>query len=756
MRFVLRDIALIFLATRFVWAASVQDVLTGGYDLARTNAALHETTLTPATISGDQFGRLFLLPADGQIYAQPLYQQNVQIAGAAHNVVFVATMHNGVYACDADNGAPLWSVNLGPSVPAANYLSSEGAYTDITPEIGILGTPVIDSGAGTLYVVAATFERGDYYYKLHALDTGNGAERFGGPVTIQAHVKGGAPENVNGVVAFDARQHIQRPALLLLNGVVYIAFGSHGDYAPWHGWILGYSTDLQRQTAVFNASPNGWGGSFWNSGRGLSVDAQGYIYAVSSNGDTDDSSDFGDTVLRLKPADLTIADWFAPTNVQMLDDDDGDLGSSGAVIVPGTTLVATAGKEGTVYLLDGTDLGHMNPAGGPLPESFPAVDFGLFNMALWNAATGPVLYLHGVNAPIAAYPISGGQIQTTPSSQSAQPFNVPFDGMTVSANAGVPGSGILWVITADSYPLPSTGTLHAYNAGDLSSELWNSSNNPDRDAPGGFVKFANPTVANGKVYVPTMDNALAVYGPIIPTGGGGAPPVISGVVNAASYAQGSLAPGEIVTVFGQNLGPQQLATGAFDVNGNLTTGINGMQITFNGVPAPMLYASAFVLAAIVPFEVSAANQADVQVSADGTVSDIRTFNVVSAAPGIFSEDASGKGQAAVLNQDYSLNSDDNAAVAGSVIAVFATGGGQGDPPDSTGATADGTANVTATVTATIGGQNAPVLYAGHAPGEVAGVLQVNLQVPGGVSGDVPVVLRVGDAVSQVTATIAVK
>jgi hypothetical protein len=275
-------------ATFVVFAAAIpaytQNVLTGGYDIARTNADLNETVLTPQTVNPTQFGRLFLLPADGQIYAQPLYLQNVAIAGqGVHNVVFIATLHNSVYAYDADTAAPpLWTVNLGPSVPSTAYTSDTGAYTDITPEIGILGTPVIDPAAGTLYVVAATEENGACYYRLHALDIGSGGEQTGSPAVIQARVKGFGVDSVDGFVAFNPLQHIQRPALLLVNGVVYVAFGSHGDAVPWHGWIMGYSAaNVQVQTAVFNATPNGNGGAVWNSGRGLSADGSGNIYAVT-------------------------------------------------------------------------------------------------------------------------------------------------------------------------------------------------------------------------------------------------------------------------------------------------------------------------------------------------------------------------------------------------------------------------------------------------------------------------------------------
>ena len=739
--------------------AYAQDVLTGGYDAARTNADLNETSLTPGTVNPAQFGRLFLLPADGQIYAQPLYQRNLTIAGqGVHNVVFIATAHNSVYAYDADTAAtPLWTVNLGPSVPSSAYDAAEGHYTDISPEIGIIGTPVIDPSTGVLYVVAATVENGIYYYRLHALDTGSGAERFGAPVVIKARVGGYGIDNVKGIVSFNALQEIQRPALLLLNGVVYVAFGSHGDGSPWHGWIMGYSAaNIQLQTAVLNTTPNGWGGSVWNSGRGLSADSQGNIYAVTGNGDSDEVTDYGDNVLRLNSGNLTVSDWFAPSDVQSLDEDDNDLGASGSVLVPGTNLLITGGKQGVEYLLNTVSLGHLSANNSQIPQSFPAASFGIFNAALWTRSSGPVLYLHGANAPVEAFPFTGNLIANTNSSQSAFGYGVSYDGMTISANGGTPGSGILWVATADAWPLPATGTLHAFNADDLSSELWNSSINIGRDALGEFSKFANPTVASGKVYVPTSSGVLAVYGPLSSDGNSASTPVITGLVNAASYANGSVAPGEIVDIFGQNLGPQTLTTGSWDGNGNLGVGISGTQVTFNGIPAPLLYASAFVMSAIVPFEVTGANQAAVQVTNGGSPSVSRTFPVSATAPGIFTQDSSGSGQAVVLNQDFSVNSPANPAAQGSVIVVYATGGGQMDPPETTGGTTAGVAHVTASVSATIGGQQAQVLFAGQASGEVAGVMQVNLQVPKGVTGDVPVVLTVGDATSQTTATAAVQ
>lgn len=703
-----------------------QNVLTGSYDLGRTNADLSETTLSPLTVHASTFGKVFSLPVDGQIAAQPLYTQSIPIQGkGVHNVVFVETQHNSVYAFDADTPAvPLWTVNLGPSVPASDYnWASDGPYQDITPEIGILATPVIDPSTGTLYVVAATVENSSYYYRLHALDTSSGAERFGGPSVIAAR-------------GFEPLQHIQRPALLLLNGVVYVTFGSHGDGPPWHGWMMGYTaSNVQHQTAAFNVTPTGAGGAIWQSGRGPSVDSQGNIYIVTSNGDSDNVANFSDSVLRLDPDTLAVKDWFAPSNQQALNDDDGDLGSSGVLLVPGTNLMITGGKLGYLYLLNTSNLGHISATNSQVPQTLNPVGFGIFNMALWNRMGGPILYLMGANLPFAAYQLMGNQLNPAPISQSTNAYAAPFQGMTISANGGQPGSGILWATTPDSWPLPTGGTLHAFNADDLSSELWNSATN-DADALGSFSRFANPTVANGKVYVPSLSNQLMVYGLLVPAT---SKPVITGLVNAASYAAGPVAPGEIIAMFGQNLGPASLATGAPSIE------LAGIQVTFNGIPAPLLYVSSGQLAAMAPFEISSAEQAAIQVTWDNQTSTAETFPVASSAPGIFTMSDSGSGQGAILNQDYSLNSPTQPAAPGSIIMLYATGGG----------VVRSDSLLASPATATVGGQAASVLYAGAAPDEIAGMVQVNIQLPAGVTGNVPVIITVGGISSQPTATVAI-
>src|SRR5215471_6551302 len=311
--------ALVLCLLASIPAAGQTNVLTGGYDNSRSNANLNETILNTTSVTKSSFGRLFSLAVDGQIYAQPLYLRNVAIPNqGTHNVVFVATMHDSVYAFDADQpGLPLWSVSLGTPVPTSTYKSDIGPYTDIDPENGILGTPVIDHSTGTIYAVAATYENGLYIYRLHALDVTSGRERFGAPSVITAGVSGTGDSSDKGVVSFVAQQHLQRPALLLLNGVVYVAFGAHGDAPPYHGWIMSYNAyDVRRQLAVYNPTPNGSGGSFWQSGRGLTVDDQGNIIAVASNGTTDFISNFSDSVLKLNPADLSLLDWFGPYNAQ--------------------------------------------------------------------------------------------------------------------------------------------------------------------------------------------------------------------------------------------------------------------------------------------------------------------------------------------------------------------------------------------------------------------------------------------------------
>jgi len=734
--------------------AQGQSVLTGNYTNSRTNANLSETALTPVTVGPGSFGKLFSLAVDGQIYAQPLYMPNVTVSGKTHNVVFVATMHNTVYAFDADTASTaLWSVNLGTPVPTSKYTSDTGTYTDITPENGILGTPVIDPSTGTLYAVAATLESGSYFYRLHALDIGTGKEKFGSPAVIAAQVNGTGDSSSNGIVQFKPQQHLQRPALLLLNGLVYISFGSHGDAVPFHGWIVAYSAaNVQSQVAVFNPSPNGTGGAFWQSGRGLAADELGNIYGVTSNGTTDGITAFSSCVLKLAPGKLSVADWFAPYNYQFLDDTDDDLGAAGAVFVDGTNYLLAGGKQGVVYLMDRTKLGNTVPNDTQIPQRLDTGNSGIYNMTLWNRSGGPLLYLHTSNSPVTAWKLTGGNLGAAPVAHSVGGFDIPYQGMTLSANGSTPGSGVLWVLASDSYPLPSYAILHAYNA-DTLTEVWNSDISSG-DTIGAWVKFAAPTVANGKVFVPTADKDLLVYGLLTGVTSHSAP-TITGIVNAASYTDGPIAPGEIVAIFGDNLGPKSLVTGTFDKNNVLNTQIASTQVNINSVPSPLLYTSSGAVAAIVPYEAAGSSRISVQLTYNGLSSAKQTLPSAVAAPGVFSADSSGSGPGAILNSDYSLNTPANPAKKGGIVIIYATGGGQTNPAAKTGATTAVAEPLAAATSVTIGGVAAKVLYAGNAGGEVAGAVQLNVQLPAALTGTLPIMVTVGGQQSQATTTVSI-
>lgn len=741
-------------------AQSGTDVLTGNYGNARTSANLGETILTPATVSAATFGRLFSLFVDGQVVAQPLVVRGVSIVGkGAHNVLFVATHHNTVYAFDADAPAPpLWSVNLGPSVPNHAYDSPRdiyGPYIDVEPENGILGTPVIDAVSGTLYAVAATLENGAFYYRLHALAIASGAERFGAPSTIGGQVAGTAEDSVNGVLAFDALRQLQRPALLLVNGVVYVAFGSHADTPPYHGWAMGYRADnVQVQTGIFNTTPNGGGGAIWQSGRGLSADEAGNIYAATGNGDADGVSAFSNSVLRLKPSSLGLADWFIPFNAATLNGQDADVGTGGTLLIPGTNLLIAPSKAGSVYVLDKTALGHTAASDGQILQRLTAPAFGVFNGAVWNRPDGSILYLHPENLPVSSWTLTGLRFASTTPSQGSAAFASPFQGMGLSANGVQEGSGILWVTEPVAKKTPTTFQLAAYDADHLGHRLWDSDMTAG-DAPGSFSKYASPTVANGKVYVPGASNRLVVYGLVDRSAGAGGVPFVTGVVNGASYANAAVAPGEIVTLVGENLGPTTLVSGSFDAAGQFVRQVGGTRVMFNGVSGPVVYASSNAVAAVVPYEVAGAGQVDVQVLAGTVSSPVYAFPVAGVAPGVFSLNTTGSGPGAIVNQDLGVNSLSHPAAVGSVVSVYATGGGVTSPSAVTGG-AGVFSQVVAPVSVTVGGKVARVVYAGSAPTLLAGVLQINVEVPVGVSGSVPVVITVGGVVSQGTVSMSVQ
>jgi uncharacterized protein (TIGR03437 family) len=725
-------------------------VLTANYGNARTNANLNETVLNPLNVNATQFGKLFTLPVGGYINAQPLYAPSVAIPGkGTHNVVYVVTQHNDVYAFDADTQqSALWHVNLGSSVPGPDY-----QVADLS-EIGILSTPVIDDTTNTIYVVAHTKETGNYIYRLHALDIATGDEKFGGPAVISASVASTNAGNVNGMFSFDASQHLQRPGLLLLNNIVYIAFGSHSDTGAFHGWLMGYSAgNIQQQVSAFLTSPSGWGASIWQGGRGPAADARGNIYVSTGNGTYDGSANWGMSVLKLDTSSGTpaVADWFTPDNWLTLDYADNDLGSCGPVLTSAGDVIA-GGKEGIVYQIDSDILGHEQDGNGQILQHFQAIGFGIFNMALWERPGSPILYLRAFNDAIKGFRMTNGLLETKPFTQSSFGSGLPFDGMAVSADGPAQFSAILWVTSTANGTNNGAGVLHALQASDLSKELWNSNMNASRDSLGTLAKFTAPTIANGKVYVPTFSNQLVVYGLLAQK------KVIGDVLNSASNLSGPVAPGELVVIYGSGLGPGRLAGPQVDSSGHLSSNVAGTQVLFNGEAAPLVYTRADQVAAIVPNSVSGQASAQVQVKYNGQSTPAFSTAVAVTAPGLFTLDQTGQGQAAVLNQDNTINTGANPAERGSIVVLWATGQGQSDP--------DWADDVLASsplpqpknkVNVNIGGHWAQILYAGAAPG-LAAVIQVNARVPYGIQPGrkVPVQMRIGDAMSQTGVTMAVQ
>ena len=495
-------------------------------DNSRTGQNLNETILTPANVNTTTFGKLFSYAVDGYVYAQPLYVRNVSIPGkGVHNVVYVATQHNSVYAFDADsndgaNSTPLWSVNLGPSAATPNndFGNRYGPYHDIIPEVGITGTPVIDQGSGTLYVDAFTHEGASYFHRIHALDITSGAEKFGGPKLVTASVPGTGAGSVNGVVTFDAKQHLQRTALTLANGVLYVGYCGYADTDPYHGWILAFSATTLGLVTAWCDTPNGDEAGIWMSGSGLAVDSSNNLFLGIGNGDFDANvggTDYGSSLLKMSSSSLSVTDYFTPFNYDTLNLTDTDFGSGGVVLLPdqpGTVphLMVTAGKEGRIYLVNRDNLGGFNAGFDNIVQSIPNAFGGPAGLGCFDTPAyfnNTIYYI--ANGDVArAFPLINGRLATTPSSLGTQVFNFPGASPSISANGS--SNGILWALQASN-----PGVLYAYSAGNLGTEFYDSNQAGARDQLPGGVKFTVPTIVNGRVYVGAQ-SALCVFG-LFPT-----------------------------------------------------------------------------------------------------------------------------------------------------------------------------------------------------------------------------------------------
>jgi hypothetical protein len=506
----------------FSWHLSLHaqtgaNTLTWHNNVSRTGANAAETTLTLGNVNSAAFGKVNFFSLWGAVDAQPLYVAGVNIGGSTHNVLYVATEHNRVYALDAETGNQLWKAW---AEPADETSSDNHGCSQISPEIGVTSTPVIDLSAGphgVIYVVSMTKDAaGDYHQKISALDLTTGALLFGSPVNILASYTVGGK-----TVSFDPAAYADRAALLEWNGSIYTAWTSHCDAAPYTGWIIGYSASTLEQTNVLNVTPNGSEGAIWMGGAGLAA-TPSTIYFLDANGSFDtaldgsgypENHDYGNAFIKLalnSQGALQISDYYATDNTVEQSSADVDLGSGGVIVLPTMNdangnqhlLAVGAGKDGNIYLVNRANMGKYHPNGGYIYQ----VLSGALPHGEWGAPaySNDNLYYGGVNDYLRAFTFSNAKLNATPASHSANTFAYPGTTPVVSSNGTV--NEIVWAVGHTS-----PAVLYAYNASDLSQELYDSNQSGTRDQFGSVDHFISPLVANGRVYVPTQ-TGIAVFG----------------------------------------------------------------------------------------------------------------------------------------------------------------------------------------------------------------------------------------------------
>jgi len=489
-------------------------VLTSQFDNARSAANLHETTLTPANVNAKYFGKLFALSVDGDVYAQPLYVPHLTIPGKGpRNILFVATEHDSVYAFDADGaaGPPFWHASFLKTSGVSTVPAHDAQCPFIQPEIGITPTPAIDLQTGTLYVLARTKEGGGlvssahYVQRLHALSLTDGNEKFGGPVEIQAQ-------------SFDALHELPRAALLLSGSQVILTWGSSCDVGPYHGWIMAYNARTLARTATLNTSPAAGESGIWQSDNGPAADDQGNIYVATGNGKfnvTSGGQDYGDSVLKLRieGGNLVVRDYFTPSNQEALNERDGDVGSGGPILLPDQPgphphMLVTGGKNGVLYVLDRDHLGHYQTGGNAHAIQTLRLGDGVYSApACWNQH----LFVLSSDDYLSDFLIDHGRLSEHPVAKGAKKFGNPGATPVVSADGN--RNGIVWLIETKAWNDFSdrTAVLRAFDASNVARELYNSGQNSPRDHAGASVRFAIPTVANGRVYLGAK-REVDVYG----------------------------------------------------------------------------------------------------------------------------------------------------------------------------------------------------------------------------------------------------
>ncbi|HLY72103.1 MAG TPA: hypothetical protein VKR53_20360, partial [Puia sp.] len=543
-------------AFRFFFAIIFLSVLSATKSFAQTNVLMqhnnlkrtgwngNETQLTQSGLVNGNFGLIFSRSLDDQTYSQPLVMTNLSIGGSVHDVVIVTTVNNSVYAFDADDSSvtsPYWHVNLTYSPGTYRAIKNTdmtgacgGVYTDFSGNMGIVGTPVIDSTTNTLYVVSrsVTLDGQTFVQYFHALDITTGAERPGSPVYITATFPGIGEGGDGTTVSFDEQRENPRPGLLLYKGVVYISWASHCDWEPYHGWVMGYDASTLQQKYVYNASPNGGLAGIWMSGQAPAVDDNGFIYLSTGNGTTDigtDTTDRGESLLKLSTAsgNLKVVDYFTPNDYDNLNQQDLDYGVDGVMLIPNSNLSLSGSKESYLYLLDDTRMGGMNPNNTNVLQQ---LNVNATSTDYDKHIHGSPVYFQDNNAKEYVYAwAEGGFLKQYPFNRATMLFDtlnkivgnttlpegMPGAMLALSSNGSQQGSGILWAshpINGDANHGTVPGILQAFDATNVQHELWNSNMSGKRDSVGNFAKFVVPTIANGKVYLATFSNKLNVYG----------------------------------------------------------------------------------------------------------------------------------------------------------------------------------------------------------------------------------------------------
>ena len=571
-------------------SANAQDVLTYHNDNARTGRNLNETILTTANVTAATFGRLFTIEVNGKVDAQPLYVSALAIPGkGTHNVLVVVTESDIAYAFDADNGALIWQVSVLPAGESTAVISD---CSQVGPVIGITSTPVIDRASGpngTIYVVAMSQDASkNYHQRLHALNLASGQEEFSGPVEVAATFPSTGPNSQNGVVTFVPGQYKERAALLLVNHVVYTTWASHCDIPPYNGWIIGYDEASLARVNVLNITPNGTDGAIWASGGGPSADDNGSIYLLDANGTFDTTlnatgfpihGDYGNGFVKIEPngGSLTVTDYFNMANTSQESGADTDLGSGAALLLPDLTdssgvtrhLAIGAGKDTNLYVVDRDNMGKFSPNGDLIYQQL----LGALPGGIWSvpAYFNNAVYYGPVGHPILAFQLTNAHLVGNPSSQTGTSFAYPGASPSISANQA--SNGILWAIEHGG-----TGVLHAYEATNLSNELYNSNQAPSgRDHFGSGNNFTTPTIANGHVFVGTS-GAVGVFGILAPSTAPAATATsLSSALNPSTAGQMVSFTATVTSSAGTptgtvafNNGAAQIGTGVLDGTGKTT------------------------------------------------------------------------------------------------------------------------------------------------------------------------------------------